>query len=301
MNQIIEEIHYELDALIEVIKAFEQYEYPGHRILGPQSHSSSSSTADLKSSQQQDAQMRNGSPAAEKKRQQSGPRSADPELDRPSISLLSPKTALSGTLNQELLSMFSASSISPASGRLRLPKKDTRVKLGQGNMPYQVRYVKVHLIACYTTAEETYRGKVTFMTYTVDNRHRSEDRAMDQQQQSDEEANDDEESPDFKPKVTHTKGKVHILYDDLKAKKLEQVKESLADYGLRIKCRLEQKYNFNLYDWRSDTHSIDLADRSQAERTAYEKILMYKKTVNPGFDETDSWESDGNFLSELIN
>lgn len=107
-------------------------------------------------------------------------------------------------------------------------------------------------------------------------------------------------TPDFKPKVTHTKGKVHILCDDLKAKKLEHVKESLADYALRIKCRLEQKYNFNLYDWRSDTHTIDLGDPRQPDPVVYEKILMYKKTLNPR-DETDTWESDGNFLSRLIN
>lgn len=303
MNSIIEEIHHQLDALIEVIKAFEKYEYVSPRITNPEIRSlSSASTGDLNTTSQQqeeEEQMRNGSPAVEERRQESGPRPGDPDSDGPSISLLSPKAGLTGSLNQELLSMFNASSISPASGRLRLPKKELRVKIGQGYMVNKVRYVKVHLIGSYTTAEQMYRGKVTFMTYTVDNRNRNEDRAWDTQQ-SDEEV-DGEETPDFKPKVTHTKGKVHILYDDLMSQKLEQVKESLADYGLRIKCRLEQKYNFNLYDWRSDTHSIDLSDPREPELVAYEKILMYKKTLSPGQDETDSWESDVNFLSELIN
>jgi hypothetical protein len=311
MNPIIEEISHELDALIEVIKAFEKYEYPVPRFLESQTSAvNGSSSHSLNSTEQTPPQLpnkreKNGKPAVPPRRrtsqrQQSVP-SADRESDASSVKLLSPKSVIGGALNDELLTMFNASSISPATGRLRLPKKELKIKTGQGIASNQVRYVKVQLVAQYLTQEKVHRGKVTFMTYTVDNTTRSEERAIDTRE-SDEDINGGTESSDLKPKVTHTKGKVHILYDDLKAEKLDQVKESLGDYGLRIKCRLEQKYNFNLYDWRSDTHSIDESDESgQPDPIVYEKVLMYKKTLSPGADETDSWESDGNFLSELIN
>lgn len=303
MNPIIEEISHELDALIEVIKAFEKYEYPVPRFLESQI-SPAVNGSSLNPNEPQNKKERNGKPAVPPRRRASQPQqqpAPSVEPDESSVKLLSPKSAIGGALNEELLTMFNASSISPATGRLRLPKKELKVKIGQGLISNHVRYVKVQLIAAYIMAEKCHRGKVTFMTYTVDNTSRCEERAIDTHE-SDEEVNGGPESPDFKPKVTHTKGKVHILYDDLKAEKLDQVKESLADYGLRIKCRLEQKYCFNLYDWRSDTHSIDESDDSrQPETIVYEKVLMYKKTLSPGNDETDSWESDGNFLSELIN
>ena len=263
-NPVIEEIHRELDALIEVIKAFEQQDGRSdkHQVNGTWSEVTSQTGG---------------------------------TTGRADGVSSSKATALNEALNQELVTMFSAAAIAPATGRLRLPTT-TRGKSPLGN---QVRYVKVHLIASYARQEDVFRGKVTFTTYTIDNRERSEDRAADHQRSQENVNSSDDEGRDMKPKVTHTKGKVHVLRDDLQSKKLALVKESLADYALRIKCRLEQRFNFNLYDWRSDTHSLE--ESQEPEALAYEKILMYKKTLDPRSDETASWESDTQFLSELIN
>lgn len=284
MNPIIGEIHQELDALIDVIKAFAEYT---PRSSGARSLASSSAASQ--------ETMRCISPAVT----ETGPpplwsQESEGYTNGTSIPLQTPKSGAGESLNQELLTMFSVSSISPASGRLRLPTKEQRLKTGL-RLANQVRYVKVHLMATYTAHDKTYHGKVTFMTYTVDNRQMSEDRALDSP------PSDAGEESDFKPKVTHTKGKVHVLCEKVESKKLETVKESLGTLASKIKGRLENKYYFNLYDWRSDTHDIDPSAAGMTECLAYEKILMYKKTLNPGSDETDSWESDSSFLSQFIN
>lgn len=292
MNAIIQEIQHELDALIDVIQAFENYEYP-ETPRNSVARSLASSSA-LSPSQET---MRCVSPAVAGTPSWSQAAGSEGYANGQSIALMSQKSGshLGESLNQELLTMFSVSSISPATGRLRLPNKEQRLKMGH-RLANQVRYVKVHMMATFNAKDKLYRGKVTFMTYTVDNRQISEDRALDQQSGGEESA--EESASDFRPKVTHTKGKVHVLYDNMQSKKLDQVKESLGAHASKIKGLLEKTYFFNLYDWRSDTHSMDAG---ASEGLAYEKILMYKKTLNPGSDETDSWESDGNFLSEFIN
>ena len=315
MNSIIDEIHRELDALIEVINAFEKHDCrPKASVLNDNLLPPLTPRTDLSSTTGQRGE--DGSSPVMIRRQ------ILPSAAAKAKPLVPPKPSkkdLTEELNKELITMFSATSINSetdpstttTSGTTAVgvgsggigSKKEIRVKMSDPRFSNQVRYVKVHLIATYVPMRDSFKGKVTFTTYVVDSR---------QQQQTGEEnwlgsqesfLNKDLSSDPRQPKVTHAKGKVHVLYDDLFFKNLSQLKESLAEYGLRIKCRLEQHYSFNLYDWRSDTHPIDGSDASRAheEVAVYEKILKYKKTLNPGFDETDTWESDGNFLSSLIN
>lgn len=309
MNSIIDEIHRELDALIEVINAFEKHDCrPKASVLNDNLLPLTPRT-DLSTIGQRGGE--DGSSPVVIRRQilPSAAAKAKPMVPpKPS------KKDLTEELNKELITMFSATSInsetdpSTTTGTTTAgtggigSKKEIRVKMSDPRFSNQVRYVKVHLIATYVPMRDSFKGKVTFTTYVVDSRQQQQTSEGNWLGSQDSFLNKDP-SDLRQPKVTHAKGKVHVLYDDLFFKNLSQLKESLAEYGLRIKCRLEQQYSFNLYDWRSDTHPIDGNDASRAheEVAVYEKILKYKKTLNPGFDETDTWESDGNFLSSLIN